>query len=101
MNLQDAIIIVVEEWRKRRGLTQIEIGLAVFPESAEPRVAGDKWSHVVKGRKETGKKRQLSVDELDALADFFGVNPETIIIEARHRLGKNSGRSEIKSKSAG
>ena len=72
MDLQEAIIQVVEEWREKRGMTKIQLGMAIFPASPEPRVAGDKWNHIVKGRNTTNKKRQLTIDELDKLADFFG-----------------------------
>lgn len=91
MNLQDAIIAVLEEWRKRRGTDTNSGGVAIAAEGTEPRVAGEMWSRMINTRKDTGKKRQLTVIELDALASFFGVNPETIILEARQRLGQISG----------
>ena len=93
MDLQEAIIQVVEEWREKRGMTKIQVGMAIFPASPEPRVAGDKWNHIV--------KRQLTIDELDKLADFFGVHPETLIIEARQRMGKISGKGSSESVKTG
>lgn len=101
MDLQEAIIEVIEEWRERRGLTKIQVGMAAFPASSEPRTAGDKWNHLVKGRNSTNKKRQLSIDELDRLANFFGVNPETLIIEARQRMGKLYGKRTQESTATG
>ena len=101
MDLQEAIIQVVEEWREKRGMTKIQVGMAIFPASPEPRVAGDKWNHIVKGRNTTNKKRQHTIDELDKLADFFGVHPETLIIEARQRMGKISGKGSPESVKTG
>ena len=31
MDLQEAIIQVVEEWREKRGMTKIQVGMAIFP----------------------------------------------------------------------
>ena len=64
MDLQEAIIQVVEEWREKRGMTKIQVGMAIFPASPEPRVAGDKWNHIVKGRNTTNKKRHLAAGTL-------------------------------------
>lgn len=74
-------------------MTKIQVGMAIFPASPEPRVAGDKWNHIVKGRNTTNKKRQLTIDELDKLADFFGVHPETLIIEAASEWERYLGRA--------
>ena len=73
MDLQEAIIQVVEEWREKRGMTKIQVGMAIFPASPE----------------------------LDKLADFFGVHPETLIIEARQRMGKISGKGSSESVKTG
>ena len=36
MDLQEAIIQVVEEWREKRGMTKIQVGMAIFLQAQNP-----------------------------------------------------------------
>ena len=45
MDLQEAIIQVVEEWREKRGMTKI-LGMAIFPASPRTPCCWRQWNHI-------------------------------------------------------
>ena len=83
MDIQQAIVSVLENWRLRRDETKASVGSALVSSDASEKSKYDAWDRLVRPRADTKKAKVLSIFDLEALANHFGVGIETIIFEGR------------------
>jgi len=84
VSLNEAVMAVLEDYRINRGLNKYQMGRILTGEASKSN-AQRMWDTLSSQRNNAKKITGITVDKLEKFATFFGVNPETIIIEARLR----------------